>query len=209
MFLKNPSNFFKKTKFIFYLIVSYSLILLTVYSIHINFFRVDVLLYSAIFDAIIALFILGLIALVKKNELKILNHFELFLTLIICIQIGYIYAISIPTVIDRSLSFYLLEKIYVYKGIKEENLREVISNEYMSEFKVPEMRITEQINSGTIFISNGCIELTKKGEMIAKFSSFYRKKFLPKKRLVMNSYTETFASKYSVDKKNTCTFYKE
>ena len=86
------------------------LLLAIVYGIHITFFRVDVVFYSAIFDGVIAA-VITLALLSVLGYLRMLNHFETGQMLIIWLLIGYALAISVPTVIDRSLSFYILEKL--------------------------------------------------------------------------------------------------
>jgi len=55
---------------------------------------------------------------------------------------------------------------------------------------VVDMRITEQLNSGTIYITNDCVRLTLLGKSIADFSGFFRKNFLAKKRLINDSFSD-------------------
>ena len=59
----------------------------------------------------------------------------------------------------------------------------------MTEHQVVKIRLTEQINSGTITLKNGCVSLTFLGEMIAKFTNFFRNNFLPQKRLILKTYS--------------------
>ena len=110
--------------------------------------------------------------------------------LIIWLFFSYIFAISIPTVIDRSLSFYILEKLHQRGGsISLTSFDDVIVNEYMKEHRLVDIRITEQINSGTILLENNCVRLTNRGKKIVQFSLYFRKNFLPKKRLIMGKYS--------------------
>ncbi|WP_216074005.1 hypothetical protein, partial [Acinetobacter baumannii] len=63
---------------------------------------------------------------------------------------GYVFAISVPTVIDRSLSFYILEKLQQRGGgIREDAFRQVFTEEYVREHHLVEVRLTEQLQSGT------------------------------------------------------------
>ena len=157
------------------------------YLIHINFFQVDVVFYAAIVDGVIASFLM-LIALIL---LKVFKAFEKFLLICIFLLIGYSIAISVPTVIDRSLSFYILEKIQQRGGgIKLDSFEEVFTKEYVKEHRLVDVRLTEQIQSGTITIENGCVKITEKGVNITKFSRYFRLHFLPKKRLLMDEYTD-------------------
>jgi len=164
-------------------------ILVVIYITHINFFYVNVIFYSAILDGILAAIIT--IFLLKYNEyFKIFSFFEKVLIFIIYLLLGYSLALSIPTIIDRSLSFYILEKIQE-KGssIKEKNFAELFTKEYMIEHQLVKVRLTEQLVSGTIVIENGCVKLTKFGETLASLSRNFRKYFLAKKRLLSGEYT--------------------
>jgi hypothetical protein len=109
---------------------------------------------------------------------------------IISILIGYSIAITFPAVIDRSLSVYILEEFdKTSSAFSQNEINNLIVNKYMYDYRVTEMRITEQINSGTIYEDNGKYYLTNKGHFIATFTRFFRLHFLPKKRLIMNTYS--------------------
>ena len=87
--------------------------------------------------------------------------------------------------------FYILEKIQQRGGgIKKSSFDDVIIREYMLEHRLIDVRLTEQLQSGTITIENDCVKLTERGKIIAVFSRNFRKNFLPKKRLLMGSYTD-------------------
>ena len=79
-------------------------IYVSIYVIHINYFRVDVVFYSALLDgimaAIIAFFIMNIFPI-----LKVFSAFEKTQLAAIWLLTAYALAISVPTVIDRSLSF--------------------------------------------------------------------------------------------------------
>jgi len=176
--------------------VLFIVILVTVYIIHLKFFRVDVVFYSAIFDGVLASIILALL-LIAMPYFSVLNRFDRFQMVFTYILLGYIFAISIPTVIDRSLSFYLLEKIQQRGGgIKQSAFESVFVNEYMVEHRLVDVRLTEQLSSGTIKIKAGCVMLTPKGDALAKFSRFYRQNFLPKERLLMGKYTDDLTNPF-------------
>ena len=105
--------------------------------------------------------------------------------------VGYSFSISLPTVIDRSLSFYFLEKIKQHDGAINRNaMSEIFINDYMIEYKLVEMRLTEQLRSGTIEMLDDCIVLTKRGYLVTKFSSFFRRNFLANKRLILDEYSD-------------------
>lgn len=164
-------------------------LLMVFYIIHLKFFRVDVVFYSAIFDGILAA-VVSFLIITKITYFNLYNSFEKFQLFIIWILAGYSFAISVPTVIDRSLSFYILEKLQQRGGgILESGFEEVFTQEYVKEHRLVDVRLTEQLSSGTIVINNGCVKLTKKGEDLANFSRFFRKNLLPKERLLMGQYT--------------------
>jgi len=167
----------------------YLVILLAIYLVHINFFEVQVILYSALLDSLVALIIFALIGLSLKNKIN-LNFFESILIILFLSLIGYSLSISLPTVIDRSLSFYFLEKIKQHNGaIEKASMRDIFTNDYVDEYKLVEIRITEQLESGTIQLDGSCISLTKRGYLIVKFSNFFRKNLLANKRLILDEYS--------------------
>lgn len=96
-----------------------------------------------------------------------------------------------PTVIDRSLSFYILEKIQQRGGgIQLDSFEQVFTQEYLKEHRLVDVRLTEQQSSGTIMIQDGCVKLTERGKRLASFSRYFRQNFLPKQRLLMGEYTD-------------------
>lgn len=176
--------------------IGFVVLLIGVYWTHIRFFKVNVLLYSAITDGIVATILMSLI-LYKWRSLALLNQFEKFLLVIIWLLGAYIFAISIPTVIDRSLSFYILEKIQQRGGgIKLSGFEDVFTKEYVKEHRLLEIRLTEQQQSGTIRIEKGCVKLTERGDRTAKFSRVFRKYFLPKYRLINGEYSDALVDPF-------------
>lgn len=165
-------------------------LLVFIYHLHISNFRVNVIFYAAIADGVIAVVAAGII-LFAFGYFRILGSFEKLLLIIIWLLIGYSLAISVPTVIDRSLSFYILEKLQQRGGgIKQESFEQVFTQEYMYEYRLVDVRLTEQLESGTISIENGCVRLTKKGEKFASVSHYFRKHWLPRERLLMGKYSD-------------------
>lgn len=186
-----------KCKALFFSLILFLVTFFLVYFLHIKFFYVNVIFYSAILDSLLAVLILFLI----NKIFRIFKNFSSFETLqifLIYILIGYSIAISGPTVIDRSLSFYILEKLRQYDGsINLDMMDEVISDDYLDEYSVLEARLTEQQESGTIFIRNGCVYLTDRGYIISDVSIFLRQNFLAQKRLIGNEYTNDLVNPLS------------
>lgn len=187
-----------KNKLVLFCLASlgYLIILLSVYLIHVRFFRVDVVLYSALFDAWLATVLAGgLLGILKI--FKVFSGFEKLQAMLVWLLLGYIFAISVPTVIDRSLSFYILEKLQQRGGgIKLASFEDVFVKEYMPEHRLVDVRITEQQQSGTIQVKNGCVLLTERGQSLATFSRFFRNHFLPKQRLLMGEYSSDLTNPF-------------
>ena len=170
--------------------VLFSVVLIVTYGIHVTHFRVDVVFYAAIADGIIAATIAGIL-LLTIGYFRILSDFEKLQLIIIWLISGYAIAISVPAVIDRSLSFYILEKLQQRGGgIKQDSFGQIFTQEYVKEHRLVDVRLTEQLQSGTIIIENGCVKLTEKGERVANFSRYFRKHWLPKERLLMGKYAD-------------------
>jgi len=173
--------------------------LFLIYYIHFGYLRVNVVFYASIADSVLAAMIAGIV-LFSIAYFKLLSKFEKIQLLVIWLLAGYAFAISVPTVIDRSLSFYILEKLQQRDGgIKLESFHDVFTKEYMIEHRLVEVRLTEQVESGTIIIVNGCVKLTERGDRIASFSKMFRQNFLPKKRLVMGAYTDDLTDPFHKD----------
>ena len=164
-------------------------VLLCVHYVHIRFLRVDVVLYAALSDAVVAIVITAL-ALWLCRQVSHFNGLERALLVMFWAMGGYAFAISVPTVVDRSLSFYILEKLQQRGGgIQQSRMKDVFINEYMVEHRLVDIRLTEQLQSGTITIIDGCVRLTDKGQSVASLGRFYRTHFLPKQRLIMGGYS--------------------
>ena len=169
---------------------AFAILLVVIYYLHITYLRIDVILYAAIADGVIAAFLTGTL-LFSVRYFAPLSAFERGLLIGLWLVSGYAFAISIPTVIDRSLSFYLLEKLDQRGGgIRQDSFEDVFTKEYMKEYRLVDVRLTEQLQSGTIEIKNGCVKLTAKGESLVRISSYFRKHWLPRERLLMGQYTD-------------------
>ena len=175
-------------------LVAYCLLYIVIYYLHISFFTVDIVFYAALFDAVIAAIITTFILLLPYFSL--FETFEKQLLVIVFLLIGYAISISVPTVIDRSLSFYILEKLEQRGGIKLVSFEDVFTKEYAKEHRLVDVRLTEQLASGTVIIQDGCVELTDWGTWLARFSRYFRQNFLPKQRLLMGEYTDALTDPF-------------
>jgi hypothetical protein len=170
--------------------------LLAVYYVHVLFFNVDVIFYSAILDGVLASGITAAV-LLPLRWFRVFTGFEKTLMILLFLSFGYAFAISVPTVIDRSLSFYILEKLQQRGGsIPYASMDDVFKDEYMKEDHLVEVRMTEQLASGTIKLDQGMVELTPRGQFIATCSRFFRTHFLAKHRLLMGQYTDVLTDPF-------------
>ena len=168
-------------------------LLLLVYWLHVRFLPVEVVFYSALLDAVLAA-LLALAAAWALGWLAALNRFERTQALLVWLLVGYAWAISVPTVIDRSLSFYILEKLQQRGGgVRLDRFEEIFTREYAREHQLVGVRLTEQVASGTVRIEHGCVLLTGRGDRLATFSREFRRHLLPRKRLLMGRYTDELA----------------
>jgi hypothetical protein len=176
--------------------VIFIIVLFVTYWLHVTYFPVNVVFYAAIFDGVLATGISFLI-LHFWRVFRSINGFEKLLIVLIWALGGYAFAISVPTVIDRSLSFYILEKIDQRGGgIREDAMEQVFVEEYMKEHQLVAVRLTEQLESGTIEIENGCVVLTPQGERIVKMSRWFRTNLLPKQRLLLGEYSDALTDPF-------------
>ena len=174
-------------------LIFFIFLLIIIYTIYINQFNVNVLLYSSLFCVLISLTIATIFLFSIK--VKYVNFFEKILILIICSLTGYSLVLSLPTVIDRSLSFYILEKLDQRGGgIKVDKMDIVFTKEYLKEHRLIDIRLTEQLKTKTVIIDKNCLRLTSKGKKVVRFSNIFRQYFLPKQRLIRDKYTDELIS---------------
>jgi len=193
-----------KNKILLFILASsiYIILFLVIYLLHIHFIGIDVILYASLLDSLIAL-IFFLITFFYSGYFKIYNYFETFTISCILLLLGYSFSITVPTVIDRSLSFYYLEKIRQHDGaIKKSSMREIFTGDFVDEYKVVEMRLTEQLSSGTIFVKGDCVVLTRRGYLVTSFSDFFRRNLLANKRLILDEYSDQLTDPLRDSKSN-------
>lgn len=188
----------RKTAFLLALLVVYLVSLAGLNVLHFRFFPVEVILYAALTDALIAIAITAT-ALAAGRRLwvarsapgvapRLLTGTETMLAVLCAILLGYIWAISVPTVIDRSLSIYILEKLDQRGGaISLDAMSEIFVKEFIPEHRLIDARMTEQLSSGTVTIEDRCVRLTPRGRMLVAFTRYYRAHLLPRNRVLMGA----------------------
>jgi hypothetical protein len=160
-------------------------LLVALYTAHMRWLPVEVVFYAALQD-VLACVLLAALALWRLRAFAPFNAFEKLQVLLGWALIGYCLAISLPTVIDRSLSFYILEKVQQRGGgLRADRFEKVFTQEYVREHRLIDVRLTEQLASGTVVLREGCVLLTPRGDRLAHFSRFFRRHFLPRHRFLL------------------------
>jgi small basic protein len=163
---------------------------LTVNFVHFRYFRVRVVAYDALLDVALAAALVGVAWFVVRRHLAT-TAFESVLFLTIGALLSAIYAIMVPTVIDRSLSVYILEKLDQRGGaIRADAFEDILVREFFPEHQLVAIRLTEQVNSGTVTLEDGCVRLTLRGRRIAYWTRFYRTTLLPRHREILGRFTD-------------------
>jgi multisubunit Na+/H+ antiporter MnhB subunit len=164
---------------------------LVVNTVHFQFLPVRVVLYDSLLDILIAGIIGVSVYFIGYRDRIDLTPSEGVLAIVVGLLCAAVYAVAVLAVIDRSLSIYILEKVDQRGGqVRQGALEEIIKQEYLREHQVTDVRITEQLNSGTITVDKGCIRLTPKGEQIVRFTRFFRTTLLPKKREILGKFSD-------------------
>lgn len=165
--------------------------------IHFQLVTVSVILFACAWDgAIASALVLGGYLLLRRRA-PILLPTEFALIAIASNLLILLYAVMGPTVIDRSLSIYIVQKIDQRGGeIAQASLEDIFVEEYMPEFSLVDVRLTEQLSSQTVIIEDGCVILTKKGKLLSRFADRYRKALLPQKRRLLNRETDALTDPF-------------
>lgn len=164
---------------------------LAVNVLHFRFLPVRVVAYDALLNVGIAAVLAVLAYALMLRRRLATNGLESMLFLGVGALGAMLFAIMVPTVIDRSLSVYILEKLDQRGGgIRESAFEEILVREFFPEHQLVAIRLTEQLNSGTITIRDGCVRLTPRGERVARWTRFYRTTLLPRRREIMGRFSD-------------------
>jgi hypothetical protein len=169
---------------------AFVLVFAVVYVLHARYLPVDVVLYAALADALVAAVLTAALAALTPLRAA-LSGFERLLLFAVWLLGGALLAFAGPTLIDRSFSFYILEKIQQRGGgVALDRVDEVIVGEFIREHRLMDVRLTEQLESGTLVIEDGCVVLTPRGQRLAGFARAFRRHVLPRRRLLMGTYSD-------------------
>ncbi|MFH1518464.1 MAG: hypothetical protein ABIH17_11365 [Pseudomonadota bacterium] len=161
-------------------------VFLIVNYLHFHYIPVSVILFACVWDALIAdAIVLTLYSVWRRKQGSLLLS-EAGLVAIASNLLLMLYAVMGPTVIDRSLSLYIVQKVDQRGGeVAQAAMEDLFVKEYMPEFHLVDVRLTEQITSGTLVERDGCLVLTPKGRTLSHFIDWYRRTLLPQKRVLM------------------------
>ena len=173
------------------------IVFLLVNFLHFQYVPVSVILYACIWDLVIAnILVLAPYWYIRRRAPR-LPVTELTLTAIASNLLILLYAVMGPTVIDRSLSIYIVQKIDQRGGeVQEAAMGDIFIQEYMPEMRLIDVRLTEQVTSGTVLAEGDCLILTPKGKALSNFAAFYRATFLPQKRILMDEQTDSLTDPF-------------
>ncbi|MEM7774306.1 MAG: hypothetical protein AAF732_01755 [Pseudomonadota bacterium] len=177
-------------------LVLFLLIFSFIHILHFRIFQVEVVLYSTVVDLALALTVLACLTTFTAIG-KSLSVLEITLLYFNLALIGSLFAVMGPTVIDRSLSIYILEKIDQRGGgIKQSAFAEIFRIEYMKEHRLVDVRLTEQFRTGSARLDGQCVRITPLGRLIVSFTQFYRRNLLPKRRVLLGSETDALTDPF-------------
>ncbi len=147
------------------------------------FFFPKVILYSLLFDTIIALLVLTVCLIFINRKYYFSDNILITIFFLLTItQSLIIYSLLIPTVVDRSLSIYLLKHLDKNKGsLTMSELTKIAKDDYFKDMNVLETRINEQLATGSIEVVNNEVVLTDKGKNLIYIFSFIKSFLLPRK----------------------------
>ena len=173
------------------IVAAFLLLFVCVHLVHVWYLPVRVVLYDALLDAAVS-FVLFALLLAALRRLRFgASGTEAGLAAVIGFLLAVNFAFAGPAIVDRSLSMYFLEKLAQRGGaIRQDAWLDIITREYMHEYQVVDVRLTEQLNSGTITVKDGCVRLTPRGERMARITSFYRAYLLPRQREILGRFTD-------------------
>jgi hypothetical protein len=88
------------------------------------------------------------------------------------IMLCYSFLITVPTLLDRSISLYILATIYAEKKINKEGVEDYFVKGFVKKNKAIDKRLQEQIFTKNIIINQDSYEITERGAIVNKLNIF-------------------------------------
>lgn len=146
-----------------------------------NIYPNEIIFYEGISIIIFLTFIYIILFLIlRKLNINILIFRDIHIFVFALISyffIVYSYLITIPTMVDRSLSLYIIKEISKKNenGLNNNQLISSIQKEFLINNDQYNKRIAEQLKSGNIYIKDDILFITKKGKINNKINIFLKK----------------------------------
>jgi hypothetical protein len=151
-----------KKKFLFYtfflifFFLTFNFIFITLRS----FFTNGILFYQGLI-AIVLTSLIFIPVFFKKN-----NFLEMFGYFLFSMMFCYSFLITVPALLDRSISLYILATVYKKEKISESEINDYFINGFIKKNKAVNKRLEEQIFTKNISKNGKIYEITKNGILI-------------------------------------------
>jgi hypothetical protein len=171
----------------------YSFILFSLYLIFFILFRrvepSGIIFYQGLltifFIAFLSIFFL-IFAHLKRLEYLDKQFSDLFkISIVIFILFSYSFHITIPSLLDRSISLFMIAVTEKKPGLQIEEFRYLFYKNFLIDNKAIEKRLDEQIVSGNMYLNNNSYYLTEKGRQIQSLNIFFVKTFNADDRYIL------------------------
>ena len=88
-------------------------------------------------------------------------------------MVCYSFLITVPTLLDRSISLYILATISEERKINKEEIENYFVSGFVLKNKAIDKRLDEQIFTKNIIINNNNYEITNRGKVVNKLNIFF------------------------------------
>ena len=163
--MKSTNNLTVTIKKYILLFLIYTSLFFIINAIHFHIIGADVILYSLFIDLGISTILMVFFVYLYREYFVLNNIIGLFFFLMSVFQSLIIYSIFIPTAVDRSLSVYLLHQLDEHDGaLTLAEFDKAASITYFIDMDVVQVRINEQLATGSISMVGNNVVLTDKGK---------------------------------------------
>ena len=146
---------------------------ITIFIIHRNICPEKIIFYSGIIDILLSLTLnIGLTFAISKIKYFIrkinLDHKIIVSNLFAFIFVSYSFVITIPSLLDRSISIFLITAVAESgsKGISDDSLQHLFLDKFVNKKTAINKRLDEQVLSNHFIMDDETYYITKKGHFI-------------------------------------------
>lgn len=156
----------KKILYFFFILIFFLLFNIIFIAIRF-FFESGIIFYQGLFSiATTALIFVPTFFIYKKFVVEMLGYF------LFSIMLCYSFLITVPTLLDRSISLYILATIYAEKKINKEGIEDYFVKGFVKKNKAIDKRLQEQIFTKNIIINQDSYQITERGAIVNKLNIF-------------------------------------